>query len=251
MKIKLILLAVLGACSVQAQTNFDMLFCKDATYTNATIIRATPAYVVVDHAGGIAKVALTNLPDVLQHFYHYDPVAAAMAVANESNKLAQARSDVLAQKIARQKYLFALVGKTELITIKSATDQQLPGGLTCEISSSSGMATVLISGLPDSVIQYVNLKNSIPRRIDYLVNTPITATATVSDPNDPDPAFTAKLNSDSALADAKLARDDKVYELKEQLKDLKDEPEKAEVRAYPTGQSYSGMMIWQCGESGK
>jgi hypothetical protein len=81
---KIALFLVFAALTVSAQTNFDVLVCKDASYTNATIIRATPAYLVVSHNDGISKVALTNLPDSLQQKYPYDPekIAAAAAAVN-------------------------------------------------------------------------------------------------------------------------------------------------------------------------
>src|ERR1039458_8019186 len=78
---KIALFLVGAALTVPAQTNFDVLVCKNASYTNATIIRATLAYLVVTHNDGIAKVALTNLPSSLQQKYKYDPAKATAALA--------------------------------------------------------------------------------------------------------------------------------------------------------------------------
>src|ERR1035441_2146779 len=78
---KIALFLVGAALTVSAQTNFDVLVCKNASYTNATIIRATLAYLVVTHNDGIAKVALTNLPNSLQQKYKYDPDKATAALA--------------------------------------------------------------------------------------------------------------------------------------------------------------------------
>jgi hypothetical protein len=37
--------------------------------------------------------------------------------------------------------------------------------------------------------------------------------------------------------------------LGKQLDVMEAKPQKAVTRAYPTGQTYNGMMIWKCGES--
>jgi hypothetical protein len=246
MKIRIILpiLCVFYALTVQAyaQTNFDVLVCANASYTNATIVRATPAYVVVDFDGGIAKVCLTNLPELLQEKYHYDPAAAEKALAAETAREKSARDQVVAQQLAQQKYLASLAGPVETITIQSITDEHLVGSLTCETSS----GTILISGLPDSVMKYIRQKDWTANEIDRLQNEKITATSTVNDPNDPDPGFTAQMNAQAALDDAIADKRERIADLKEKLEALNDTPEKADARAYPTGQSYGGMAIWKC-----
>jgi ankyrin repeat protein len=100
MKTKLVLLLSLGALASGAQTNFDVLVCKNASYTNAVIIRTNLVYVVVSYANGIAKVALTNLPPALEKQFSYDQtkdqikVTPLMAKA-KSNQASEAR-DIIA-----------------------------------------------------------------------------------------------------------------------------------------------------------
>jgi hypothetical protein len=252
MKKNLVLLTwLLSVFPLMAQTNFDILFCNDAIYTNVTIIRRTPAYVVVDHSEGISKVYMSNLPAILQEAFHYNPEDAAQTLAAEKKKEADLRAATAAQALARQKYLASLAGETEYIRVDSAVDQQLMGDLTCVISNSTGSSTVLISGLPNSVVQYIRKKEQLVAQIEYQKNRVISFTSTVSDPNDPDPLFTAQMNAQAATDAAEEKRREKIGDLKEELRDLKDEAEKGMVRAYPTGLNYYQMPIWQCGESGK
>ena len=63
--------------NASAQTNFyAVLVCKNARYTNATIIRTNPPYVIVDYTNGAARVAITNLPQPIQDSIGYDPATA-------------------------------------------------------------------------------------------------------------------------------------------------------------------------------
>src|ERR1017187_5869758 len=101
---KIALFLVGAALTVSAQTNFDVLVCKNASYTNATITRATPAYLVVMHNAGVEKVALTNLPDTLREKYPYDPDKAAAALAAEEKK----QQDAIKAKEENAKSLAAL-----------------------------------------------------------------------------------------------------------------------------------------------
>ena len=77
------------ALIASAQTNFfAVLVCKNASYTNASIVRTNPPYVIVDYTNGAARVAITNLPQPIQDSIGYDPAsAAADAASNERRKL--------------------------------------------------------------------------------------------------------------------------------------------------------------------
>src|ERR1700690_260153 len=80
------ILGVIGVVlATHAQTNltFDVLTTAKENYTNATITRVTPTYVVVDFDGGIAKVALHNLSLDIQKRLGYDPAKAAQFAAAE------------------------------------------------------------------------------------------------------------------------------------------------------------------------
>ena len=115
---KIALFLVVVTLTVSAQTNFDVLVCKNAGYTNATIIRTTPVYAVVTHNEGISKVALTNLPFSLQQHYHYDPTNAAAALAAEEKH----RLNVIKAKAEQAKYLASLRGKNQVIRVTSVLD---------------------------------------------------------------------------------------------------------------------------------
>jgi hypothetical protein len=76
MKAMLIFLAGV-TLNASAQTNFyAVLVCKNASYTNASIIRTNPPYVIVDYTNGAARVAITNLPQSIQDSIGYDPATA-------------------------------------------------------------------------------------------------------------------------------------------------------------------------------
>jgi len=87
---KAIVMLMFAARLVAAQTNdvhFDVLRTLDGqNFTNATIIRTTPAYAVVDFSAGGANVYFTNLPVELRNLYHYDPVAAEQFLAAKAAK---------------------------------------------------------------------------------------------------------------------------------------------------------------------
>ena len=101
--------------NVSAQTNFAILICKNASYTNATIIRETPAYVVVSYSGGLAKVAHTNLPDALQKQFNFDPEKAQATLDAE----AQHAKDVQRKKVEYANYLATLRGTNQTVRVKS------------------------------------------------------------------------------------------------------------------------------------
>ena len=91
LKTKLVLLLSLVALAAGAETYFDVLICKNASYTNATIIRTNLVYVVVMNANGLYKVALTNLPPSLAKQFGCDQtkdllkVTPLMAAAKSNN----------------------------------------------------------------------------------------------------------------------------------------------------------------------
>jgi hypothetical protein len=231
---------------VSAQMDFDVLVCKNASYTNASIIRVTPAYVVVDYSGGIAEVALTNLPVKLQSQFPYDPASAARFIADENKKTA-ARAESTAKQAASRIDPTSPIGITQTITVESVTDQQLPSGVICTIVIDDNETVVLLAGLPPSVRQYVEQRAQLINQMNLLRNTPIRASD--ANPNGSDPASTNQFDTENALYVAKEARSEKILALGKQLDVMEAKPQKAVTRAYPTGQTYNGMMIWKCGES--
>ncbi len=241
---KLLFLGVLGAFAsgVSAQPDFGVLVCKNASYTNASIIRVTPAYVVVDYSGGVAEVALTNLPEKLQSQYPYDPVAAAQSLSDESNKIA-ARAESSLKTGANRPNPASLVGTTQTVTVESVTDEKLPAGLICTIANDTSETVVLLAGLPPGVRHYVEQRSQLIDQLNLLRNTPITAVQ----PNEG--AGSNPVDYEGAMFAAREARRARISALGKQLDILEAKPQKGMTRAYPTGQSYNGMPVWQCGES--
>jgi hypothetical protein len=263
MKTTLALLLVVAALTVSAQTNFDVLICKNASYTNATITRTTPAYAVVSYDGGLVKVAMTNLPDALQKQFGYDPVkAAAILDAEKQKRLA----DIKAQA-ERQKYIASLRGSNQVIRVVTLLD----GFGQCLISSSNviqgGYARqqqVYLLGLPAQVSDYLNRFNQLKIDVaDYQVrvdNYQRAADAAYnSAPSEVsasgDASFVASaINSASVqMADAGQmeanadAGQKKLHDMKSDLENMAANLiPNSTVIAYPTGLSDNGMARWQC-----
>jgi hypothetical protein len=264
MKIILPILCIFYVLMVQAyaQTNFDVLVCANASYTNATIVRATPAYVVVDFDGGIAKVCLTNLPPLLQEKYHYDPAAAAKALADETARLKAARSQVAAQQLAQQKYLASLVGTNETVKVSDIFEANAFGGTLCQMTEGK----VLIAGLKEDLIDFLVRKKQLTQAIadfsdkidrDQInadnaeANAPTSVMASGSE------AFVDAAMA-SANAQANTANNMESYVQREQIALGRMQDELAQMQskedamttitAYPTGQSYGGNPIWQCSQ---
>jgi hypothetical protein len=255
MKTFLIFSLSLGTFMVQAQTNFfPFLNCtSNVVYTNATIISVTPAFADVDFDGGIARVPLGNLPDFLQQRYHYDPANAAQFAVQEKAREA-ARKLAIAKAAAEQARLDALnVGPVCTLEVESVIDDSLGYTKVAVTSMNGGGATpdvpsqILMKNFPDSIRQMYAAIDRQQAAIDNLINQKITATATVNDPNDPDPGFTAQMNAQDALQNALEAKRDKLDAMQSQLKNMQDAVEgHNEVKAHFTGRSYGGFQIWTC-----
>ena len=237
-RILLGLIVCLLGIAAGAQTNFEVLHTASLDYSNATIIRTSPAYAVVMYNDGIAKVPWTNLPITLQKQFGYSPAAAAAFAIQEKQKHIaelQAKNDY-ARKMA------SLRGTNRLVQVTSVIDEFGQ----CTISCPTASGRVYLIGLPASVNAFYTRREELQNAIADLKNTPITVSETVKDPNDPDPAFTARLAVQNALENAKDARADKLGEAKEELSDLNaTATESTTVWAYPTGLTYAGLPEWK------
>jgi hypothetical protein len=154
--VKTILAFILLTFSVAAQ-HYDLLQTKQGDFKDCTIIRTNPAYVVVSHDGSLTRVAITNLPALVQERIGYDPAKAAASLAAEQAHTKQVR---MAQ-IAQQKYLASLAGTNQ--TVRCVSIQDAFGLCTIQIlewntNSESYKVTetrrVYMSGLPASVSGY-------------------------------------------------------------------------------------------------
>jgi hypothetical protein len=219
--------------NVSAQTNFAILICKNATYTNATIIRETPAYVVVSYSGGLAKVAHTNLPDALQKQFNFDPEKAQATLDAE----AQHAKDVQRKKVEYANYLATLRGPNQTVRVKSfnsdGTVQIAPGG------------RVILGNVPAVTINYFQRCNQLQNEINNLQNKTFSATFTSA--NTFDDSVTSKWAVQDALNDAKRARDRKVSILKEDLAELiQTGADFTTITAFSTGIENARTPVWQC-----
>ena len=240
--------AIIGL-EVFAQTNFDVLVCADRSLTNAVIWDSTPAYLVIDYDGGITHEAITNLPQSLQEKYHYDPAAAAALLAAEK----QHALDVKLEKIKRAQYLASLRGTNQTIRIISFDQFS-----HCEISVGGETRKVYVYGLPQSVKNFMTredqLKIDIENSESYAIqksraaaradaNAPVEAGG---DPNYVASAMAQRTAANNMALDAKDAADD-LAAMKDNLTEMQaQETEATTVTAYPTGQSYNTIPIWQC-----
>src|ERR1017187_4659721 len=224
MKTMFALLLVIAALMVSAQTNFDVLVCKDASYTNATIIRTTPAYAVVMHSDGISKVALTNLPESLQKKYGYDPDKAAAALASEEKQQADA-------KAKRLKELAGVRGTNREIQVVVVLDNLGQ----CQTS----VGRVYLAGVPASVSEYANRYTALKSEVENL-------TVIVDKVHRGSIAVGKEGWYPGIMQDWQLAEDDlqkKTPSLKVMEKGL---VKNTSVVAFPTGTKYGGLPLWQC-----
>jgi len=244
---KLIFSIILGiAINATAQTNFDILICKNAIYTNATIIRETPAYVVVSYSGGLAKVAHTNLPDTLQKQFNFDPEKAQATLEAEAKNA----RDVQQKKVDYVNYLASLRGPNKVVRIKSLN----PDG-TCIISEEG---TVLMGGIPPATANYFArisyLRNAIANqsgRAKQMARDAERADANAAtyasgDASYVNSAMAQRQRANNMVVNANQAAE-QVAEMKNELSELEADFSKyTGLVAYSTGLKNSGITIWQC-----
>jgi hypothetical protein len=242
------------ALSLQAQTNsglhLDILVCSNKTYENCTIIRVTPAYAVVEFSGGLDKVPLAELPDSYKQKYGYDSKKAEAFLQSEKQTIATRHAAFLAAQAAIQKAQLAAVGPVQTIQIKSILDDRFAYP-KCFISSgeSGGFSgAVFLRNIPVEVKNFILKKKQLENDIQILQDKQIVVTSTVR--NTDDPAFDSWLATQNALSDAKEAKAEKLRQMKEQLDKMEtDADDYTSTIAYPTGQTYAGIPIWECAQN--
>jgi|ERR1017187_2109392 hypothetical protein len=228
---KIALFLVGAALTVSAQTNFDVLVCKNASYTNATIIRATLAYLVVTHNDGIAKVALTNLPNSLQQKYKYDPDKATAALAAEEKH----RLDDIKARMEQVKYIASLRGTNRVIRVKAVL-----GLGVCQTS----VGQICITGLPLDVGNFFYRRADLQAALTELKNTPAVGAPVYG-------VYDYQFELDNARADAlheaQKLRKEKLEQLQDDLNSLNHtESQETTIIAFPTGTMYAGIPLWKC-----
>jgi hypothetical protein len=222
MKTKLALFLVVTTLRIFAQTNFDVLVCKNASYTNASIVRTKQAYVVVSYEDGYTRVAMTNLPDALQKQFGYDPDKAAAALAAEEKH----RLDVNAE----QKNMASLRGTNRVIQVLAMLDDQD----LCQTSA----GRVYLTGLPTSVREYVNRYNQLKVSVENLTEKIDKLKRIII-------GYDESARAD-AITDSDLAKDD-LEKANSNLSEMESGLIKnTSIVAYPTGIKYEFTIpIWQ------
>jgi hypothetical protein len=247
---------------VQTNTNelhLDFLVCSNKTYEDCTIIRVTPAYAVVSYSGCLEKVPLAVLPDSLKQKYGYDQKKADAFLKSEKQNLAMKKAAALAAQAADEKFIASLAGTNRVIRITS-----IEGGvgvLKCSAAIDGQVQPIMIRNLPDSVknfvIQYNQLRNDILTFGEKIHNDALAAKR--ADASAPIGAAGDAAYVNSVMAQRDRANqmavnvEDEADRLKQMQDDLEkmasDSVEKTSIYAYPTGQNYAGLSIWQCAQN--
>ncbi len=251
------------ATSLKAQTNnglhLDILVCSNKTYEDCTIIRVTPAYAVVQFPGGLDKVPLSALPDSYKKKYGYDPKKSEAFLQSEKQNLAARKAAVLAAQATDEKYIASLAGTNRIIRITAI--QGDVGILKCSAVIDDQVQQISIGNLPAPVKNFVNRYNQLRNDIltfgekvhnDARTAERADASAPVGAAGDPAYVNAAMAQRNQANQMALNVKDeaDKLEQMQDELKEMaSDVVEKTSIVAYPTGQSYAGIPIWQCAQN--
>jgi hypothetical protein len=226
-------------------------------YTNAMIYRVTPAYAVVAYDGGLAKVALSNMPAAYQEKYRYDPAQAAAFLTDESRKQHASQAAETARQITAQAALVALRGTNQTIHVLAVLDDQF-GYLKCRVATDSGSQTILLNNLPVPVKSFVSKLNQMrldtedfQDKVKMDTRAAERADALVPNVNGGDRDYVElvvrpqRIRANLMLLDAKDEAET-LQEMESSLSSLELEAsQKNAVVAFPTGQNYAGFDIWE------
>jgi len=251
-----LMISLWSAANSPAQTNgpvIPVLSAAGQSYTNARIVQANPAYVVVQCDSGIVQLSLSNLPARYREKYGYSPEAAANFLAGEQQRQQRSRQAVQDQQVAYQRYLASLAGTNRAVQILEVTADTSHGGWPLCIAANMERG-ILVKNLPDAIRNFFSQEAALQATIDTLsrqverdrfatnaaantapamglvyLNTPVTQ---------PTPAQAAvTLQADQ----------DRLTEVQETWTNLAAQAEvRTTIYAYPTGLSYGGYTLWNC-----
>jgi hypothetical protein len=154
---KKLLLAVpwIAAACVQGQTNFPILSTLDGrSFTNVTVSRATPAYIIALYDGGGAKLYFTNLDASVRARFNFDTEKADAFAADEGESKRKIQEKIRADTEAELKAENA-VGETQKVEVLLHL-----GDYKYRISA--GNQDVIFLNLPSSVTQFLDAEPSSP-----------------------------------------------------------------------------------------
>ncbi|HTY88034.1 MAG TPA: hypothetical protein VMB80_11255 [Candidatus Acidoferrum sp.] len=242
-------LVLLAALAVEAQTNelIPVLVCGEQSYTNARITQTSPAYAVISHEGGVAQVAMSNLPVAYQQQYGYSPADAEKFLAEKKRKEEEARR----RQAAYEKAAAAMAGPEETVELTAILDETSYGGIPLCAGRRSGhgqgQGKMLVKNMPGPVSNYLHQYQKLKADVEAEETTPITVTAQATRNGSGHAQKAADKAANRALKEAKAERKVQLKHQNKQLSDMeKSLKENASIRAYPTGQSWSGYEIWVC-----
>ena len=230
MKTVLFLLAAVLSATAQTKPDWEVFSTSQGDFTNATVIRTNPAYLVVSHQNGISKVAFTNLSPELQKQYGYDPAKAAAALENE-----KAHALLVAQqRIEYENALAKLRGPQQKITVKALLDDFGQ----CDTS----VGKIYLLGVPASVAGYYAQRDSLQSALAQAQGTPPPATVSGTYRS-----LRAEKNAlQRAQASTQKQNTAAIAQLQKQLTALEKTQAKATtVNAYWTGLKDNGIPRWQ------
>jgi hypothetical protein len=152
-----VLTAVLLNWQAVGQTNqpvIPLLVINGQICTNLTLIRANPAYALVDNETGIYKVPMSNMPPAFQTQYGYSPGNASNFLAVETKRNREWIEAERARQIQQQQMLVALGYTNQIITVTAVWDLISNHGIPL-VSTAQNPDGILIRGIPVSVINFV------------------------------------------------------------------------------------------------
>jgi hypothetical protein len=250
-----------GLCVVQihaAGTNeiyVGVLEAGGTTYTNATIIRANPAYAIVTYQEGIVRVAMSNMPAVYQTKFGYSPEIAQQFLDVENQIQKERRAAVLAKQRAYQRSAAAQTSKIQPIQITAILDAKSNNGLPlCAVDGIKG--GILVDNLPDTVASFLNYYRQIQSDINNSEqNLRDFDSRVIKSQNDivwaiergtiPDYNL-AKSNQAKILSDRQDAQN-QLIALNARFEQMKQDYDSfTTILAYPSGHFYGNKPMWIC-----
>ena len=234
--------------------HFDVLVAGGRSYTNATIIRTTPAEAIVNFNQGIARVALSNLPVSYQEKFGYDPAEAARYLDGEKQLELKNRAAQAAALAAYQNAIAARRGTNRNVRIVQVVGNY--GFMKCAAVIDGEQREIYVRNLPGSVGDYlaqvsrqkadiaafqakVDADAKAAERADALAPTGI-----IGDTDQASAAMTRRIQANQMALNVKNERDT-LAQMQASLADLTSQSAvKTTIVAFPEGQNYGNLPIW-------
>jgi hypothetical protein len=255
--VTLILSALSALASATNEIHVDTLPAGGKIYTNAIIIRANPAYAMVDCQDGIVRIPMSNMPAIYQTQFGYTPEQAAKFLDEEKRIQQQQQAAAFARQAAAQ----PLAGTNRPVRITAIVDETSFGGIP--FCSADGIDDgILVENLPDSVRQFLagyrQLQADIAdceQQINRLKVPETPPSETVPLPQMGKTVLIANgagyvkvgATQNDDTASARRNAEDRLKALNAELDQATTNFDRyATITAHPSGQFYGGKPIWIC-----